>query len=72
MAKGLQVEFNHMESGEGVMDVAVRVNVKTGEFEYVMEENGLPTTVPYIVFAGALQMVLNLAAKNFIDGGPDA
>lgn len=69
--KQLQVEFENMESKPGTLDVAVRVDMETGDFEFTIEENGLPTTVPYILFAGALQMVLNQAAYRYYKGYED-
>jgi hypothetical protein len=69
--KTLQVEFDTMVKKPGTLDVAVRVDMETGHFEFVIEENGLPTTVPYILFAGALTMVLNQAAYRFYNGYED-
>ncbi|WP_433958563.1 hypothetical protein [Cytobacillus horneckiae] len=66
--KQLNVEFESLESKPGTLDVAIRVNVEEGSFEFVIEENGLPTTVPYIHLAGALQLVLNQAAYRYYKG----
>lgn len=54
MSKALNVEFNSMDADIGVVDIAIRYDTKTGRFNYMMEENGLPTTLPTHVFSGIL------------------
>ncbi|MGP9042121.1 hypothetical protein [Cytobacillus kochii] len=66
--KQFNVEFESLESKPGTLDVAIRVNVEEGTFEFILEENGLPTTAPYIHLAGALQLVLNQATHQYYNG----
>lgn len=68
MSKSLNVEFHQLETGEGVVDIAIRYNTKTGSYNFLMEENGLPTTLPMHVFNGILFNLATEACRGVIDG----
>jgi len=53
----LQVEFESIESKPGVLDLAIRYDGNSGSFEYVVEENGIPVSVPAHIVAGVLAIV---------------
>lgn len=55
--KTFSVEFESLEADEGVVDFAIRYNTKTGEYNYVIEECGVPVTLPAHVFVGILTIV---------------
>ena len=71
MGKGFSVEFDSLEAGEGILDLALRTNVNTGQFEFIIEEAGLPITVPYYQFCGLLTMMINHSSQRFFHGYPD-
>jgi hypothetical protein len=68
MSKQLNVEFHQLETGEGIVDIAIRYNVKTGSYNFLIEENGLPTTLPMHVFNGILFNLATEASRGVIDG----
>lgn len=65
MSKQLQVNFDDIESGDGVVDIAVRYDTNKGEFEFITEENGLPVELPAHVFVGILSLMINCRSKDF-------
>jgi hypothetical protein len=68
MNKALNVEFHEIEAAPGVVDIAIRYDTKTGSYNFVIEETGLPTTLPLHVFNGILFSILNEACKGTIEG----
>jgi predicted subunit of tRNA(5-methylaminomethyl-2-thiouridylate) methyltransferase len=66
--KELHVEFNHIKAAPGVIDIAIRYDTKDGRYNFVMEENGLPTSAPMHVFNGILTCVMQAAVAGVIDG----
>jgi hypothetical protein len=68
MSKQLIVEFHSLEGAPGVLDIAIRYDTKTGRYNFVMEESGLPTTAPMHVFNGVLTCVMQAAVAGVIDG----
>lgn len=68
MGKSLNVEFHELDAGEGVVDIAIRFDTKSGSYNFVLEENGLPTTLPMHVFNGILFNIQMEACKGYIDG----
>lgn len=72
MSRALNVEFHEMDSGAGIVDIAIRYDVKTGSYNFLLEENGLPTTVPMHVFTGILFNLASEATRGVIAGySPD-
>lgn len=68
MRKQLNIEFHSMEAGPGVVDIAIRYDTKTGRFNYMLEENGLPTTLPTHIFSG---IIFNIASVGVAEAyGP--
>lgn len=61
-SKNLNFDFNHLESGEGIVDMVIRFDSKTGAFEFYVEENGLPTSVPAFMIIGMLNQVATQSA----------
>lgn len=57
MGKTFTTEFD-MESGEGIVDIAIRTNTKNGQWEFAMEENGVPVTLPQHILFGILVGVM--------------
>lgn len=45
-------------SEEGVLDIGIRYNTKTGQYCYRTEEQGLPVSVPAHVWTGILQLMI--------------
>lgn len=68
MSKELSVEFHSLDTGEGVIDFAIRYDTKTGAYNFLIEENGLPTTLPMHVFNGILFSIASEACRGHIDG----
>lgn len=68
MNKQLNVEFHELASGTGIVDIAIRYNVKTGSYNFLIEENGLPTTLPMHVFNGILFNLATEASRGMIQG----
>ena len=66
--KQLNIEFNSLNAAPGVLDIAIRYDTKTGRYNTVMEENGLPTSTPMHVFNGILTCIILAAAAGVIDG----
>lgn len=66
--KQLNVEFHKINAAPGVIDIAIRYDTKDGRYNFVMEENGLPTTCPMHVFNGILTCVMQAAVAGVIDG----
>jgi hypothetical protein len=71
LSKDLQVQFDSMEAGPGVLDIAMRINVQTQDYEFVFEENGLPVKVPHYQLVGLLQMLIGHATHRFWHGYPE-
>jgi hypothetical protein len=67
MSKQLNVEFHSLESGEGVVDIAIRYDTKTGSYNFLIEEKGLPVSLPMHVFNGILMNLVS-ACQGHIDG----
>lgn len=65
MSKSLSVEFDDMESGSGIFDLAIRYDVKKGNYEFCVEENGVPTTMFSHEFVGILKMIESHAINKF-------
>lgn len=68
MSKTLNVEFHQIESGSGIVDLAIRFDTKTGSYNFMVEENGLPTTLPMHIFNGIMFCIMNDACRSVIDG----
>lgn len=68
MTKQLNIEFHSLETGEGIVDIAIRYNVNTGSYNFLIEENGLPVTLPMHVFNGILFNLATEACRGVIDG----
>lgn len=68
MSKQLNVEFHELEAGEGIVDICIRYDVKTGNHNFLIEENGLPTSLPMHVFNGILFNLASEACRGRIDG----
>lgn len=68
MRKKLNVEFHELSSETGVIDIAIRFDTKTGQYNFVIEEQGLPTTLPMHVFNGIMFNVQMDACKGYIQG----
>jgi hypothetical protein len=68
MSKTLNVEFHSLASASGVVDIAIRYNTVTGSYNFLIEENGLPTTLPKHVFNGILINLVNESCGGTIDG----
>lgn len=64
MNKSLNIEFHELEAAEGVVDIGIRYNTKTGNYNYVIEENGLPVTLPAHVFSGILFNILSVGVAD--------
>lgn len=64
MSKNLNIEFHELKSSEGMVDIAIRYDTKTGRYNYMMEENGLPVTLPSHVFSGILFNVLSVGVAE--------
>ncbi|WP_199614660.1 hypothetical protein [Paenibacillus alkalitolerans] len=58
MDKKFIAEFDNVDPGEGVLDIAIRLNTKNGDWELYIEENGMPVSVPEHVLVGALGCVI--------------
>lgn len=71
MSKSFSVEFERLDSGVGILDLALRFNPQDGEYEFVIEENGIPITVPFYQFAGMLQMLITHSGHRFWNGYTD-
>lgn len=71
MSKVFNTEFERLESAPGMLDMAVRINVNNGDYEFSVEENGLPTTLPYYQFVGVMQMLITHASERFWRGYPE-
>ncbi|MMZ46530.1 hypothetical protein D1872_81470 [compost metagenome] len=63
MSKVFTTEFVSMNSGPGIIDIAIRFNNNMGgncgEFEFSLEENGIPVTVPAHILVGILVTMAN-------------
>lgn len=68
MSKQLIVDFHSLEQGVGMVDIAIRYDVKTGRYNYLIEENGLPVTLPMHVFNGILFSLATEACRGVING----
>lgn len=68
MSKTLTVEFHSVEAGPGVVDMAIRFDTKTGRYNFMIEENGLPTGLPMHVFNGILTNLIQEACRGSIEG----
>ncbi|MCM3746536.1 hypothetical protein M3223_04125 [Paenibacillus pasadenensis] len=68
MGKALNVEFHEIEATAGVVDIAIRYDTNTGAYNFLLEENGLPTTLPMHVFNGILINLIQEACRGKIDG----
>lgn len=66
--KQLNVEFHEISAKAGVVDIAIRYDTNSGQYNFLIEENGIPTTLPMHVFNGILFSVLNEACNGSIDG----
>lgn len=66
--KALNVEFHSLDSAPGIVDIAIRYDVKTGSYNFLIEENGLPTTLPSHVFNGILFNLATEASRGVIQG----
>lgn len=66
-SKSLNFEFNEMKSGTGIVDMVIRFDSKTGAYEFYVEENGLPTSIPAFMIVGMLTM----AASHMSFSGED-
>lgn len=62
--KKLNVEFHTLESGAGVVDIAIRYDTKTGAYDFLLEESGLPIALPAHVFTGVLFNLASDAARG--------
>jgi hypothetical protein len=56
-SKEFETEFLNIDSGEGVVDIAIRYDTNTGDYNYCIEESGIPATLPVHVFMGILEAV---------------
>lgn len=68
MSKQLTVEFHELDQGPGVIDLAIRFDTKTGSYNFMIEENGLPTTLPSHIFNGILFNIQMDACRGVIEG----
>lgn len=68
MNRQLNVEFHSLDAAPGLLDIAIRYDTKSGRYNFVMEENGLPTTAPMHVFNGILTCVMQAAVAGVIEG----
>jgi hypothetical protein len=68
MSKQLTVEFHELDQGTGVIDLAIRFDTTTGRYNFMIEENGLPTTLPSHIFNGILFNIQMEACRGVIDG----
>ena len=71
MSKQFCVEFEKMESKPGTLDLALRIDTETGDYEFIIEESGLPVTVPYYQFVGLMQLLIGHATYRFYNGYPE-
>lgn len=61
-------KFSQIKESKGVIDVLVRFDTNTGEFELAIEECGKPTEVPVIAVVGLLESVKIGVAMNGYTG----
>lgn len=68
VSKQLSIEFHELAAGEGIVDIAIRFDTKSGSYNFLIEENGLPTTLPMHVFNGIMFNIQMDACRGYIDG----